>query len=114
MAQELMVREFRPDASDLSAVVHQVADANGNPCALVRLGLAVPDASFEGDIIKADPKDGEYWIYMPEGSNWLNVKTSQYVPLRYDFPEAVKANTTYVLNVMPKPQEKKALATLCP
>ena len=55
MAQELMVREFRPDASDLSAVVHQVADANGNPCALVRLGLAVPDASFEGDIIKADP-----------------------------------------------------------
>ena len=40
-AQELMVREFRADASDLSAVVHQVADANGNPCALVRLGLAV-------------------------------------------------------------------------
>lgn len=114
MAQELMVREFRPDASDLSAVVHQVADANGNPCALVRLGLAVPDASFEGDIIKADPKDGEYWIYMPEGSNWLNVKTSQYVPLRYDFPEAVKANTTYVLNVMPKPQEKKGLGDVVP
>ena len=84
-AQELMVREFRADASDLSAVVHQVADANGNPCALVRLGLAVPEASFEGDIIKSEPKDGEYWIYMPEGSNWLNVKTSQYVPLRYDF-----------------------------
>ncbi|WP_290145046.1 formylglycine-generating enzyme family protein [Muribaculum intestinale] len=114
MAQELMVREFRPDASDLSAVVHQVADANGNPCALVRLGLAVPDASFEGDIIKADPKDGEYWIYMPEGSNWLNVKTSQYVPLRYDFPEAVKANTTYVLNAMPKPQEKKGLGDVVP
>lgn len=114
MAQELMVREFRADASDLSAVVHQVSDANGNPCALVRLGLAVPGATFEGDIIKADPKDGEYWIYMPEGSNWLNVKTSQYVPLRYDFPEAVKANTTYVLNVMPKPQEKKGLGDLVP
>ena len=114
MAQELMVREFRADASDLSAVVHQVSDANGNPCALVRLGLAVPGATFEGDIIKADPKDGEYWIYMPEGSNWLNVKTSQYVPLRYDFPEAVKANTTYVLNVMPKPLEKKGLGDLVP
>ena len=70
-----MVREFRPDASDLSAVVHQVADANGNPCALVRLGLRRTRCLVRRRyFIRPNPKDGEYWIYMPEGSNWLNVK----------------------------------------
>lgn len=101
-AQELMVRDFKADPTDLNAVVNQVNDANGQPCALVRLGLAVPNASFEGDIIKTEEKNGEYWIYMPDGSNWLNVKTPDFLPLRYDFPEAVASNTTYVLNIIKK------------
>ena len=42
--------DFHVDSSDLSAQVHQVADLNGDPCALIKVGLTVPDAKFEGDI----------------------------------------------------------------
>lgn len=99
-AQSLDVIDFKADASDLSAVVHQVADLNGDPCALVKVGLTVPNATFEGDIIKSEYKDGEYWVYMVDGSNWLTVKTSEYTPLRIDDNFGpLKGNTTYILTL---------------
>ena len=57
-AQELTMSDFHVDSSDLSAQVHQVADLNGDPCALIKVGLTVPDAKFEGDIVKSEYKDG--------------------------------------------------------
>lgn len=99
-SQSLDVIDFKADASDLSAVVHQVADLNGDPCALVKVGLTVPNATFEGDIIKSEYKDGEYWVYMVDGANWLTVKTSEYTPLRIDDNFGpLKGNTTYILTL---------------
>lgn len=104
-AQSLDVVEFRTDGSDLSAVVHQKNDLNGNPCALVKVGLAVANATFEGDIISAEQKSGEYWVYMVDGANWLTIKTSEYTPLRIDNNFGpLKSNTTYILTIRPKPQ----------
>lgn len=97
-AQELVVSNFHADPADLSAVVHQVADLNGDPCALIKVGLTEAGATFEGDIIKAEQKDGEYWVYMIGGSNWITIKTANYTPLRYEFA-AVKGNTTYIMLV---------------
>lgn len=99
-AQSLELVDFKADPSDLSAVVHQMADLNGDPCALVKIGLTVPDATFEGDIIKSEYKDGEYWVYMIDGANWLTVKTSSYTPLRIDENFGpLKGNTTYLLTL---------------
>jgi formylglycine-generating enzyme required for sulfatase activity len=104
-AQALDVVEFRADGSDLSAVVHQKTDLNGDPCALVKVGLAVANATFEGDIISAEQQDGEYWVYMVNGANWLTIKTSEYTPLRIDNDFGpLKSNTTYILTIRPKPQ----------
>lgn len=97
-AQELVVSKFDADPADLSAVVHQVADLNGDPCALIKVGLTEAGAIFEGDIIKAEQKDGEYWVYMIGGSNWITIKTANYTPLRYEFA-AAKGNTTYIMLV---------------
>lgn len=102
-AQELTMSDFYVDSSDLAAQVHQVPDLNGDPCALIKLGLAVADAKFEGDVVKFEYKDGEYWLYLPEGSSWLTIKTTEYTPLRCDF-ESVKAKTTYIMTVT-KPGE---------
>lgn len=110
-AQSLDVRDFKADASDLSAVVHQVADLNGEPCALVKVGLTVPDAAFEGDIIKSEYKDGEYWVYMVDGANWLTVKTSEYTPLRIDDNFGpLKGNTTYILTLATPSSDGGSLA----
>lgn len=97
-AQELKVLEFRADMTMTDAVKFPKEDANGERCGLIRMGLVVPDAQFEGDIIVSEYKDGEWWLYMMKGANWLTIKTKKYLPLRYDF-EPIKSNVTYVMNI---------------
>lgn len=101
-AQQLKVVEFQSDMSMTDAVRYPKEDRNGNHCGLIKLGLAWPvsDVVFEGDIIFAEYKEGEWWIYMPRGSNWLTIKSksSTYLPLRYDF-EGIQSSVTYVMTV---------------
>ena len=92
-AQELMVTKFSAEPSDISAVSHQVLDGNGEPCALVKVGIKAQNPVFEGDIIKTEDKDGEYWVYMVDGARYMNIKSDNYIPLRYDFDPLAK-NTT--------------------
>ena len=37
LAQELTVKDFRQDPSDISAVRYEEKDLNGNPCALLKV-----------------------------------------------------------------------------
>ena len=101
-AQQLKVIEFRADMSMTDATKYPKNDYSGNPCGLIKLGLALPvsDVSFEGDTISTEYKEGEWWIYMPRGSNWLTIKSksSTYLPLRYEF-EGIQSNVTYVMTV---------------
>lgn len=97
-SQELMVTKFSADPSDISAVSHQVLDGNGDPCALVKVGIKAQNPVFEGDIIKMEDKGGEYWVYMVDGARYINVKSDDYIPLRYDFDPLAK-NTTYIMQV---------------
>ena len=97
-AQELKVLEFRADMTMTDAVREPRTDANGDRCGLIRMGLVVPDAQFEGDIIAQEYRDGEWWIYMVRGANWITVKTKRYLPLRYEF-EPIQSNVTYVMAI---------------
>ncbi|MBR0170473.1 MAG: SUMF1/EgtB/PvdO family nonheme iron enzyme [Bacteroidales bacterium] len=97
-AQELKVIEFRADMTMTDAVQYPKEDANGERCGLIRMGLVIPSAQFEGDIISAEYKGSEWWIYMIDGANWITVKTKKYLPLRYEF-EPIRSNVTYVMNI---------------
>lgn len=102
LGQELRVTDFHADPMMNDAVKAPQKDANGVPCGLVKLGLVVPDATFEGDIISTKYANGEWLIYMMKDANWITVKTQQYLPLRYDFPLAcpsIKSNVTYIMVV---------------
>lgn len=101
-SQELKVLEFRADLTMTDAVQFPKEDFNHVRCGLIRMGLVLPDATFEGDIISAEYKDGEWWIYMINGANWITIKSSRYLPLRYEF-EGIQSNVTYVMNIE-KPQ----------
>ncbi len=101
-AQNLKVLDFHPDLTMTTAVQYPKEDLNGNRCGLILLGLVLPDATFEGDIISAEYKDGEWWIYMIQKANWITIKSSKYLPLRYEF-EGIQSNVTYVMSVE-KPQ----------
>lgn len=97
-AQELKLKEFRADITDISAAKFKVKDLSGNPCALIKLGIVLQNLTFEGDIVKSEYKDGEWWIYLCEGSNYLTIKSTKYLPLRCEF-DGVIGNTTYLMMV---------------
>lgn len=99
VAQELSVKDFHHDPSDISAVRYEVKDYNGEHCALLKIGLVLLDVTFEGSILKQEFKDGEWWVYMADGAWWLNIKTKKYLPLRYEFPEPLQKKSTYILQI---------------
>ncbi|MBQ9077617.1 MAG: SUMF1/EgtB/PvdO family nonheme iron enzyme [Muribaculaceae bacterium] len=105
-AQELKVVKFE-ETKELDAVVYAVNDFNGNPCALIKIGLTADGVTFEGDVIKSEKKGNEYWVYMPESSYWLNINTPNTTPLRYQFAP-VKKNITYVM-VLQLPDQRPSV-----
>lgn len=98
-AQELKIKCFEQDFADISAQKYRVNDANDEPCALVKVCFAEPEAEFEGDYIKVEHKKGEYWVYVTDGATYLNISTRDYPKLRYNFPEPVKKLATYILTI---------------
>lgn len=99
LGQELNVKDFHIDPSDISAVRYEVKDLNGEICALVKIGLVLQDVTFEGSVVKSEFKDGEWWVYMVDKSWWLNIKTMKYLPLRYEFQEPLQKKSTYIMQV---------------
>jgi formylglycine-generating enzyme required for sulfatase activity len=89
---------------DLSASTQPRNDLNGNPCALVKVQLPIEGASFEGNVLgEAAFKQGEYWVYMSEGSYLLQVKHSSFYPMMVNFRDydirKVESKTTYILTI---------------
>ena len=107
-SQELKVKSFVVAEKDLSARTNVRKDLNGNVCALVKVGLTVKGAKFEGYVV-GDVKyeSGEYWVYMAEGAKRLKVLNDEYTPLEVEFSnyeiDKLKGNTTYSLTLI-KPE----------
>ena len=96
-AQELVIREpFQAVLNDLTATQEKYRrlDYNGNPCALIMIGLVDKSASFNGDVVYSEYKQGEWWVYMVEGSQYLKIKTNNNIPKEISFPP-LKKLTTY-------------------
>ena len=107
-SQELKVKSFAVAEKDLSARTNVRKDINGNVCGLVKVGLTVKGAKFEGYVV-GDVKyeSGEYWVYMAEGAKRLKVLNDEYTPLEVEFSnyeiDKLKGNTTYSLTLI-KPE----------
>lgn len=104
-AQQLEVLEFHADPTLIDAVMFPKNDLNDERCGLVKVGLVMPDAVFEGNVVHAEYKTGEWWVYLTRDTRWLGIKSNDYLPLRYEFPEPIQNNVTYVMTVEKK--EKK-------
>nr|WP_289712487.1 SEL1-like repeat protein [uncultured Muribaculum sp.] len=103
-SQELKVTGFRAVPMDLSASTHMRRDANGTPCALVKVQLRATGASFEGNIVgDTQFRTNEYWVYLTEGTKMLRIKHISAQPLMVRFAdhgtESLLAKNTYELSV---------------
>lgn len=103
-AQGLTVEGMELSGMDLSASTDRRIDNKGKNCALVKVLLAASDAQFEGSILEpVEFKEGEYWVYMSEGSSQLTIKQPDYPSLTVYFIDyaidGVRSLTTYKLTV---------------
>ena len=98
IAQELNVCGFNHLPEDISAAVYQEKDANGDPCALIKVGTTVVNPTFEGSVVKTVNKNGEYWVYVTAETFYLTVKSENYLPVRAEF-QPVESNNTYELRL---------------
>lgn len=80
------------------AVKYERLDFNQVPCALLILHLDNDNVDFEGDIRTTQYRNGEWWIWMIQGSNWLTVKASQFTPLTMEF-KGMQSGKTYEASV---------------
>ena len=108
-AQKLTVESFKLAGSDLTAQTQPRKDLNDRNCALIKVGLGLQGAQFEGSIMgNVENKTGEYWVYMPQGNRQLKVKHANYAPVMVTFAdygvEKLESNRTYELIVVTYPQ----------
>lgn len=104
MGQELTVKNFALDPTDLTASTQRRNDLNGDACALIKVQLARPGAEFLGNVMGDTPYNkSEYFVYMMKGSKMLQVKLEGYLPEKVNFTDygfsGVESLSTYVLSI---------------
>ncbi len=95
---ELTKMEHIP--TDLTASTQSRVDLNGVKCGLVKVQCVLEGVTFSGNVIgKVEEKEGEYWVYMTNGSKFLSINHPKLLPLNVAFMEflgsEIKSGYTY-------------------
>lgn len=103
-AQELTIKSFTELTNDITARSNPRNDLNGNPCALVKVRMAVDNATFKGMVVGDVRHEGsEYYVYLPEGAKKITISAPNYLPVDVKFEDygigALVAKTTYLLTL---------------
>jgi len=61
--------------------------------------LPVTDAKFVGNVVETTYKNGEWWVYMTNGSKKITIKSSKYPPVSYEFREPIQSKVTYSMTI---------------
>lgn len=100
-AQELKLKSFVHKELDLTAKIANVRDNNDNPCALVRIYVALREVEFKASSgIKEGPtsdRPSEYKLFLPAGSRSITIYGNGYLPFTYAFEEEILGLHTYEL-----------------
>lgn len=103
-AQSLSVNHFGVDSkNDLSARTNMVKDANGIPCALVKVSSLDEITRIEGSVVEKVDKGVEVWLYLSPGTKFLKIHTLHHPSLDISFLEymsdGLKGNMVYQLEL---------------
>lgn len=112
--QEIKVEAFSKLERDLTPRTEERLDLNDEPCSILKIVVAhVKDFRFEGNIVgDVIYKEGEIWVYMPTGSRNITIQNDKYGVLRYTFPERLKKQTAYEVQIKLVENLEKKVRTL--
>ena len=88
---------FHADISMTDASKYSRLDAKGRTCALVRIGMVLPEAQFSG-VEHSKYLNSEWMVWLSPGSTSLTISAQGYQPLTVQF-EPVQAAVTYLMTV---------------
>lgn len=103
-AQDIKVKSFVLDPTDLTAQHENIKDANGDMCALIKVQILAETVKFEGDII-GQPKHklNEYYVNVIDGTQRLMISAENTMPTEIEFSQfnidEVKGGNTYVMKI---------------
>lgn len=98
MAQDIEIRDFKTDPTNLKAANDNVKDLAGNDCALIRFSTRDTTFTIETNvgIVKRVTGPGEILVYVPTMAQRLTVKHDGLLPLRrYKIPMKLEPKRTY-------------------
>lgn len=101
--RKFVVRHFAVDPLELRAKTNPVYDNNGIPAAMIRVSLSVLDSvNFNGNIVgEPERNPGEWILFMPAGSSWIDIAVDGYERFHYEFPaeQSLQPARGYVLDL---------------
>ncbi len=108
--EPLVVDKLIHKTTDLSAS-NAPKDMNGNSCGLLKVITNDRSMTFEGSVIGTpEYKNGEYWVYLPQGTYQLKLKSDKNDPLLLSFRDynidKVTSKGTYELTFFSFDHEK--------
>lgn len=88
--------------TDLTASTQARTDLNGKKCGLVKVQCVLDGINFAGNVIgNIEHTEGEYWVYVTDGTRQLSVRHPRLLPLDVEFTSSslgcIKSATTYRL-----------------
>lgn len=101
-SQEMVVKSFALRPSDIIGKIYARYDLNDEPCALIRVEVALSGVKFPGSMImgEVEEKTGEYLVYVPTAAKSIKIKADGYLPLEYHFPEKLQGLRTYGMRIL--------------
>ena len=83
---QIIIESISEDVLDLTAATQKRLDLNRNPCALVKIEMISPEASFQGNVVGDVAYNvGEYLVYVSPGTKILKLLHPEQTPLIIDF-----------------------------
>jgi hypothetical protein len=100
--ETLKVNSMTESPNDLSARTYPRKDLNDDYCALIKVRNLGRGVSFDGWVLgDVKYKDGEYWVYVPDGAISIRVRHPDYLLTKVNFKdfgiESVHSQSVYNL-----------------
>ena len=101
---QIKIESVTENLMDLTAATQKRLDLNGSPCALVKIEMISPEASFQGNVVgNVAYNVGEYFVYVSPGSKLLKLMHPGQTPLTIEFPKygisQLKGEVTYCVKL---------------
>lgn len=103
-SQNLSITKCEELSQDITASTKIRYDGNDTPCALVKVHFPEKGLHFQGNVVgDTEFKNGEYLVYLTDGSKELEVKHDSYYPFKISFKDynilKVSSKRTYLLEI---------------